>query len=183
MFPELAAAPWLARLFPDFDKFQPVSPRIFRVKPPLARQIIVICDGHAAFGQRFAKLVQIENRKRRVSLLGWPEIPFDADMELVRAALEPATAACPQHGRLLDFLHAENCAVKFPGHCFTSFGRCDLDVINVRDLQAHGGQDITARSLLWAASGGTLTRRKCALTSAAALAGCGAHGAGAELLQ
>src|SRR5229473_1333102 len=49
-FPKLAAALSWAGLFPDFDKFQPVSPRIFRIKASLARQIIVIRHGHAAVG-------------------------------------------------------------------------------------------------------------------------------------
>ena len=83
------------RLFPDFDKLQTVSPRIFRIEPALARQIVVICHSHAAVCQGFAQLIQFEYGKRRVSLLGGAEITFDTDVQLVRAALEPATAPRP----------------------------------------------------------------------------------------
>ena len=83
------------RLFPDFDKLQTVSPRIFRIEPALAGQIIVIRHSNAAVCQGFAQLIQIEYRKRRVSLLGWPEITFHPDVQVVRAALEPATAPRP----------------------------------------------------------------------------------------
>jgi hypothetical protein len=79
-----------AGLFLDFDKFQPVSPRIFRIEPALTRQIVIIRRGHSTAGQRFAQVIQVENGKRGVSLLGWPEITFDANVQWLRAALEPA---------------------------------------------------------------------------------------------
>ena len=171
-----------ARLIPDFDKFQPVSPGIFRIESALAGQIVVIQRGHSAAGQGFTQLIQIDHSKRGVSLPCGPEIPFNADMQLVRAALEPATAARAQHGGLLDFPQAKNYTVKFPGCCFTSFGCRDLDVIEASDSHTHDSHNITGRGLHKVAPGKLLNQAGSS-PGAVASANCGGPEAGAKLLQ
>ena len=76
-----------------FNKFEPVSPGIFRVKSARSRKVIIIDDGHGPVLQRFAQFVQMEHSESRVRFPGRFEIPFHADVQLLRAALEPAASA------------------------------------------------------------------------------------------
>jgi hypothetical protein len=55
---------------------------------------------------------------------------FDPDVELLLAALEPATSARAKGSRLFDFTQAENRAVKFASGRFAALWGSQLDVID-----------------------------------------------------
>jgi hypothetical protein len=121
-----------ATLRRNFYKFQPVSPWIFRVKPPGVRKIVILDDGHTPRRQRLAPFVKMKHREGRMRFLGGLKIVFHSDVQLLRAALEPATSASAQDRRFLDLFHSEERAIKFSRCGFASFGRRDLDVIDAR---------------------------------------------------
>ena len=116
----------------DFNKFEPVSPRIFRVEPARAGKVVIVDDLHAAGLQCSAQFVQIGHREGRVRFPGRLKIPFHPDVQLLRTALEPAASASAQDGRLLDLLHPQERAIEIPGRRFASLGRRDLNVIDAR---------------------------------------------------
>jgi len=66
-----------------------------------------------------------------------PEITFDANVELLRAALEPTSAAGLQRSRLYNFLQAQHSSVKVSRCSFTSLGRGNLDVFDLCHLPVH----------------------------------------------
>ncbi len=115
-----------------FNKFEPVSPRILRVEPARVRKVVILDDLYTPVRQRLAQFVQIENRKGRVRFLGCLKIPFDADVHLLRAALEPTTSARSQDRRLLDLFHTQDRAIEISRCRFASLGRRDLNVIDSR---------------------------------------------------
>ncbi len=126
-------------LFTDFNEFQTVAPGIFGVEPPFTGKVVIVHDGFAAIRKGFAKPVQVMHRESRMSFFRRSKIPLHPDVELLRAAQKPATAACPQYGRLFDFFHPENRAVEFSRRRFAALGRGDLDVIEARDVRNHSG--------------------------------------------
>jgi len=58
-------------------------------------------------------------------------------VELLSAALEPATAARTERGGLFQFLHAKERAIEFAGSWFASFGSGNLDVVKTGDACFH----------------------------------------------
>jgi hypothetical protein len=46
-----------------FNKFEPISPQIFRVKSARSWEVIVIDDSHAPDPERFVQFVQMGNGK------------------------------------------------------------------------------------------------------------------------
>ena len=70
--------------------------------------------------------------KAGCAFLAGPKIPFHADMQLLRAALEPAASARAQDRRFLDLLHPQDRAIEISRRGFASFRRRDLNVIDAR---------------------------------------------------
>jgi hypothetical protein len=58
--------------------------------------------------QRLAELIDIADDESGVGLFRGAKIGFDADVDLLITALEPAPAAGSQRSRLFDFTQAEN---------------------------------------------------------------------------
>lgn len=121
-----------AKLCRDFNKFEPVPPWIFRVEAPRAGKVIILDDLHAPGAQRFAQFVQMEHREGRVRFPSGPKIPFHSDVQLLRAALEPAASTRAQDRRFLDLLHPQHQAIEISCRGFASFRRRDLNVIDAR---------------------------------------------------
>ena len=68
-----------------------------------------------------------------MGLCGRAEGVFDADVELARSYLEPASAARAQGFRLFDFRKPKDFSEEAARFRFTAFGSGDLDVVDVRD--------------------------------------------------
>src|SRR5580658_802344 len=121
------------------DEFDAIAPRILCVETTRAGNRVIVDDGDAAGRQGFAQFIEIRDFEGGMRFLGRREISLDADVHLPIAALKPASAACAQHRRLFDFLHAEERAVKFARRGLASFGRGDLNVIDSGDARFHFG--------------------------------------------
>ncbi len=131
-----------ATLCRDFNKFEPVSPRIFRVEPARSGKVIIVDDLHTPGAQRFAQFVQVEHREGRMRFPGGPKIPFHSDVQLLRTALEPAASTRTQDRRLLDLLHPQDRAIEISRRRFASLGRGDLNVIDARHSWIHPTENI-----------------------------------------
>lgn len=75
-----------------FHKFQAVSPGIFGKKAASARYGIVIGDFCSTSEESFTQLAEIRNGESRMRLFRRLKRCFDADVNLLLAALEPAAA-------------------------------------------------------------------------------------------
>lgn len=75
------------------NKFEPITPGIFRVEAARAGKILIIDDLYASRPERFAQFVQMEHHEGRVRLFGGLKIPFHANVHLLRSTLEPAASA------------------------------------------------------------------------------------------
>jgi len=124
-----------------FNKFEPVSPWIFRVEPGRAGKVIIIQDRNTSRPKRLAQFVQVVHREGRVRFLGRLKIPFHADVHLLRAALEPAASTRTQDRGLLDFFHPQDRAIEISRRGFASFGRRNLNVIDARHTWIHTTQN------------------------------------------
>ncbi len=69
--------------------------------------------------------------------LGRLESGFDANVKLLIAALEPATAASAEGSGLLNFVQTEEQTVEFAGGVLAAFWRGNLGVVNSRDNGIH----------------------------------------------
>jgi hypothetical protein len=107
------------------------------VEPADVWDRVVLGDLDAASEQDTAEFVEVGHDEGGMSFLRWAKIRFDADVELLSAALEPAAAAGPERFRLLNFGQGEERAVKFAGSGFTSLRRGDLQVIELDDAGFH----------------------------------------------
>jgi len=125
----------------NFNKFEPISPWIFGIKTASIGEVIIVNDGHTLGYQRFAQFVQMSQCERRVGFSGWLKIAFHADVQLLRAALEPAASARAQIGRLFNFLQAQQRAVEMPRRCLATFRRGNLNVIEARNACIHAKQN------------------------------------------
>lgn len=72
------------------------------------------------------------------------EIRFDANVELLSAALEPAAATGAERFRLLNFGQAEERAVKFAGGGFATLRGGNLQMIELGDAGTHRQYKIPA---------------------------------------
>jgi len=87
--------------------------------------------------------------QRRRDALSWRgEILFDADMELMGAALEPAAATGAEILGLLNFSHAQERAIEIAGYGFAAFGSGELDVIEMCDSKAQALKRITIHNCI-----------------------------------
>lgn len=68
---------------------------------------------------------------------GWTEVFLDANMDLGRAELEPASATCPKFLWLFDFWEAEEVTEELSSRVFTTLGGSELDMVYVVDERRH----------------------------------------------
>lgn len=72
-----------------------------------------------------------------MSFLGRPEIGFDADVQLLIPALEPAAASSGERSGLCYFTQPEKRAIEFPGRSLAAFWSRQLNVVNSYDHLAY----------------------------------------------
>ncbi|HLJ45779.1 MAG TPA: hypothetical protein VKU01_07225 [Bryobacteraceae bacterium] len=94
------------------------------------RKTVVIehCDSPA--DKPLAQRIQVRSRKRRMRLPCGSKVALDADVQLLDAALEPASAPCTQQFGFLDLAHSQEQPVEAPGRLFAARRRCYLDVVD-----------------------------------------------------
>src|SRR5215472_14835660 len=90
------------RLVAPFEELKPVTPRVFGVEPPRARQILAIDHRMVPAQQRFPQRVEIFHCERRMRLPRRAKILLYADMQLMFTALEPAATASAKRLWLLN---------------------------------------------------------------------------------
>jgi hypothetical protein len=120
-----------------FEEFKTVSPGIFGVKAAGAGNRSVVGDFDPVCEERLAQFVEVGGDEGGVSFLGGTKIGFDADVELLGGAFEPATAARAERLGLFDFGHAEQGAVECSGGGFAAGGSGDLEMVEVGDSNGH----------------------------------------------
>jgi hypothetical protein len=84
-------------------------------------------------GERPAKFGEISDRERWMRLFRGAKIGFDADVELLIAALKPAATTGAERSWLFDFSQAENRAIKFASRGLATLWRSQLDVVDASD--------------------------------------------------
>jgi hypothetical protein len=127
------------------EEFEAVAPGVFGVETADAGERVVVSNLDAANEQGLAQFVEVGYDEGGMSFSGGEEMFFDADVELLRTALEPAAAARAERLGLLDFGQAEERAIKFAGGGFATLRSGDLKVIEVCDTSFHGQYKIPAR--------------------------------------
>src|SRR5580704_8773274 len=121
----------------DLQKFKPVAPRVFREEPLRIRQGIILSNFYGPDQQRFTKLVQIGHGECRMRLLGGMKRSFDADVNLLLAALEPTTSARAERRRFLDFRQAQNRSIELTSRGFAALWSGQLNVIDTNNHWIH----------------------------------------------
>lgn len=125
------------RLRRTFHKLESVTPGIFGVEATHAWNRNVVCNCDAVGEKSLAQFVEVSGGECGVSFFGGAEILFDANVELLAAALIPAAAPSTKRFGLLDFSQAQEIAIKIAGSGFAAFGGGDLEVIEMCDSRAH----------------------------------------------
>jgi hypothetical protein len=116
-----------------FEEFEAIAPGIFGVESADAGDRCVVGDFVAASQESFAQLVEVAGSEGGMGFLGGTKILFDADVELLSAAGEPAAATGTHRFGLFDFSHTQEAAVEIAGGGLAAFGGGDLEVIEMRD--------------------------------------------------
>jgi hypothetical protein len=129
----------------SLQEFDAIPPGIFGVETADARYGSVVCNFDAARKQSLPQFAEVGGSEGRMCLLGGTKIAFDADVELLIATFEPAAATGTQRLRLFHFAQAEERAVEIAGGSFAAFGGSNLEVVKMRDSNAHTQQRIAAR--------------------------------------
>lgn len=120
-----------------FQEFQAIAPRITDKKAARAGEGSVIGNFNAAGQQGLTQLVQVAGDEGRMGLSGGAEIGLDADVELLRAAFEPAAASGAERFGLWNFREAQQRTIELAGGGFACFRSSDLDVIELCDSKGH----------------------------------------------
>jgi hypothetical protein len=113
-----------------FEEFEAVAPRIFGKKPARSGERVVIRGSHGVGDQRLAELGEIGDGESGVRLFRGTKITFHADVDLLVATLEPATASGAERSRLVDFTQAQKRAVEFASSGFAALRSGQLDVVD-----------------------------------------------------
>ena len=98
--------------------------------------------------ERLAELGEVCDGKSGVGFFGGLKGGFDADVELLIAALEPTTATGAKGSRLFDFAQAEKRTVKFASGVFAALWRRKLDMVYANDPGVHREEDTSSRYFL-----------------------------------
>ena len=83
------------------------------------------------------QFVEVGGNEGGMGFLGGAEIVLDADVDLLGATFEPTAASGTKRLRLLNFSHAQECAIEIAGSGFASFRSSDLHVIELHDSKLH----------------------------------------------
>jgi len=113
-----------------FRKLQPVSPRIVRVKSLDAAERLVPRASHSSAAKPLEKLLDVIDGKRRMRLGSWPKILLDANVQLPRAHLKPASASRAQRLGLFNLVESEQPSEKFARCLFTPVRRRNLHMVD-----------------------------------------------------
>ena len=90
------------------EEFKTVAKWVMGVCTPEAGEVCVPADVLAGFAQSLHHVVQVSDGDARVPFASWPEVVFDAEVQLDATRAEPGAATCRQNGRLVDLDHAED---------------------------------------------------------------------------
>jgi len=120
------------RLVAPLNEFETVAPGVFGIEAVRVGQIFIPKDGIVVSQQLLAQSIEVLDCKGRVRFLGWTKLCFHADMQLLPAALKPATASAAQCVGLLDLGHSKNPAIEFPCGCFAAGRRSNLQVVDAQ---------------------------------------------------
>src|SRR6188472_51294 len=101
-----ASGVWRGRL--DLQQFDPVAKGIVDENPVIAFQRLVMRDRAAGPGQDCGQCGEVLDEEGRVRLARRGKIPFDPEMHLQLAVLEPAAAAAGEFGRFLGLGNAKD---------------------------------------------------------------------------
>src|SRR5258708_37645394 len=112
-----------------FKKFEAVAPGIFGVESADARNGAVVGDFDAASAESFPQFVEVGSSKGGMRLFGGTKILFDADMELLGTAPEPAATTGAKRFWFFNLAHAKESAIKIASGGLAAFGGGDLHVI------------------------------------------------------
>jgi hypothetical protein len=108
----------------------------------------VVCNFDAAREQSLPQFVEVGGSEGGMGFFGGTKIAFDADVELLVAACEPAAATSTQQLRLFNFAQAEQRAVEIAGSGLAAFGGRNLEVVKMRDSNAHFLKRITIHNYI-----------------------------------
>jgi len=86
-----------------FEEFEAVSPGIFGVEAANTGNGSIVDEFDAAGEKGLAQIREITHGEGRMSLFGGTEVTLDPDVKLLRAALEPASAASAEGLGLFNF--------------------------------------------------------------------------------
>jgi len=118
-------------------EFETIAEGVFGVEAGYAGESAVVDDGDSSDLQRAAKILEIDYVECRVGFFRRAKIMLDANVQLLRAALEPAASSGAQFGRLGDFCQAQNVAIKFSRDGFAVLRRGDLYVVDGGEAEGH----------------------------------------------
>ena len=130
MLPQFVKTIWWEQSLLVGNELDPVAPGIENVTAGCPGQFDSIADGNASFVQSRQKLRVIAATQGWMRLGRWVKIVIYANVNLDCAALEPASAALGEFGRLANFDHSEQITKEFSGRVFFAGGHGQLHVID-----------------------------------------------------
>jgi len=119
------------------EEFETIAPRIFGEEATRAGEGKVVGDLDAVSEQCLPQFVEIVGSEGGVGFLCGAEVFFDADVNLLTSAFEPATPAKAKRLWFLQFSESKERAVKLASGGFTSFRSGNLNVIDSGDAHFH----------------------------------------------
>jgi hypothetical protein len=93
-------------------KFEPVTVRILAVEAPHPWELVIEPHRVPGVPQSVRPGIQSGYQQARMGFARGPEVLLDANMEFYVVAFEPATAACGQYWRFLDFVQSKDTDVE-----------------------------------------------------------------------
>lgn len=127
-----------------FEEFEPVAPRVGGIEAAVAGKCLVVDDRDIVGTQKLAQSLQVGNNKREMCFLCRLKLAFNADVDLLGGALEPAAPAFAQRRRLFNLLHAQKTAIKFARCRLATLWRSDLNVVDAQNAFFHTKNRIPA---------------------------------------
>lgn len=100
------------------EDFDPIPEWIRYVETAKTRKRLVVHNRHADIGQARSQSIETLDEQCRMSLLGWPEVTLNTEMNPNSVRLKPAAAPYFQMGGLSD--------PGSPEETFVELSRCSL---------------------------------------------------------
>ena len=120
-----------------FEELKAVAPRVMDKKAASAGDGGILGDLDIAGEESLAEIVEAGDGEGGMGFASGMEIRLHADVELLRAAFEPAAATRLERCRLWNFAQAQESPVEFASGRFAPRGSGYLKVIEMRDLTFH----------------------------------------------